>query len=79
MIRELDRVALTDALPEYGLEPGDVGTVVHVYKGGKGYEVEFFSLTGDTIAVATVSASQVRPVADADVLHARTLKTTSAG
>jgi hypothetical protein len=51
---------------------GDAGTVVHVYEGGKGYEVEFFALNGRTIAVATVMADDVRPVGDEDVTHART-------
>jgi hypothetical protein len=46
MIEEHNRVVLTASLPEYGLRPGDVGTVVHVYKDGQAYEVEFFTLDG---------------------------------
>jgi hypothetical protein len=72
-IRELDRVVLTDSLPEYGLKAGDIGTVVDVYRGGEGFEVEVCDLTGDTIAVATVSAGQVRPIAHGEVPHARRL------
>ena len=34
MIRELDRVVLTAAVPSEGLASGDVGTVVHVYADG---------------------------------------------
>lgn len=41
---------------------GDVGTVVHVYRDGKAYEVEFTTLEGKTAAVVTLEASQVRPV-----------------
>ena len=36
---------LTEPVPAEGLEPGDVGTVVHVYADGKAYEVEFVALT----------------------------------
>lgn len=41
MINEFDRVALQTGIPEYGLTPGDVGTVVMIHRGGEGYEVEF--------------------------------------
>ena len=59
MINEHDRVVLTKPLPSDGLEAGDLGTVVHVYKDGEAYEVEFLTLDGRTAAVATVEASQV--------------------
>lgn len=78
MIGEFKRVALTRDLPEEGLVAGDAGTVVHVYEGGKGYEVEFFALNGRTIAVATVMADDVRPVGDEDITHARTREHTEA-
>ena len=78
MIGEFERVALTRDLPEEGLVAGDAGTVVHVYEGGKGYEVEFFALNARTIAVATVMADDVRPVGDEDVTHARTRDHTEA-
>jgi hypothetical protein len=73
MIREHDRVVLTADLPERGLEGGDVGTVVHVYSDGHAYEVEFVSLDGETSLVATVEASQVRPVQKREFTHARQL------
>jgi hypothetical protein len=78
MIGEFERVALTRDLPEEGLVAGDAGTVVHVYEGGKGYEVELFALNGRTIAVVTVMADDVRPVGDEDVTHARTREHTEA-
>ena len=71
MIREHDRVVLTADVPEEDLVAGDVGTVVHLWKGGEAFEVEFFTLTGKTAAVATVLASAVRPVEQADRLHVR--------
>ena len=57
-----------------GLEPGDVGTVVHVYADGKAYEVEFVALDGHTKAVATLDAEQVRPITRRDMTHAREIQ-----
>ena len=62
MIKEHDRVVLTVAVPKEGLEPGDVGTAVHIYRDCEAYEVEFVALDGHTAAVVTLEASQVRPV-----------------
>lgn len=74
MIKEHDLVVLTKAVPSEGLEEGDVGTVVHVYKDGEAYEVEIMTLAGQTIAVATLLAQQVRPVSRHDVSHVRELQ-----
>jgi hypothetical protein len=71
MIKEHERVVLTTAVPDHGLEPGDVGTVVHVYKDGEAYEVEFVTLDGHTAAVVTIEASQLRPVSKREITHAR--------
>ena len=60
-------------VPGNGLEKGDVGIVVHVYKGGQAYEVEFVTLDGKTAAVVTLEAAQVRPVGDREIAHAREL------
>ena len=46
MIKEHDTVVLVSAVPDEGLLPGDVGTVVHVYRDGQAYEVEFMTLEG---------------------------------
>ena len=72
MIRELDRVVLTSDLPEHGLKSGDVGTVVLVHD-GRGYEVEFVALDGETLAVASVFPQQVRPIGHREIAHARPL------
>ncbi len=74
MIKEHDRVVLNAPLPSEGLEAGDVGTVVHVYKDGEAYEVEFVTLDSHTAAVATLEASQVRPVTRRDLTHVRELQ-----
>ena len=71
MIRELDIVVLAKDLKEYQLERGDVGAVVHVYAGGKAYEVEFVTGEGQTIAVTTLSKGDIRPMQRADILHVR--------
>ena len=71
MINELDRVALTKALPEHGLVPGDVGTVVLVHKGGEGFTLEFMTLGGETLAIATVRNDAVRPLRAREIAHVR--------
>ena len=73
VIKEHDRVVLKSAAPAENLEAGDVGTVVHVYRDGLAYEVEFLTLDGRTAAVVTVEADQVRPVAPGEITHARRL------
>ncbi|HZA02198.1 MAG TPA: DUF4926 domain-containing protein [Hyphomicrobiaceae bacterium] len=41
MINELETIAFARALPDVSLEAGDLGTVVHVYQDGRGYELDF--------------------------------------
>lgn len=74
MIKEHDRIVLTSDLPKAGLKAGDVGTVVHVHKRGEAFEGEFLALDGDTVAIATVLASQVRAVSNRDLTHARPME-----
>jgi hypothetical protein len=76
VIHEHDYVVLTEDIPDERLQAGDVGTVVHVHTGGAAYEVEFMTLTGETISVATVHSSQLRPVSPRDVSHVRELTAT---
>ena len=70
MLREHDSAVLAHDLPEYGLKAGDVGTIVMVHPVG-GYEVEFMTLDGETIAVTSLSADEVRPIARREIAHAR--------
>jgi len=74
MIKEHDCVVLTADLPDEKLEAGDVGTVVHIHKGGVAYEVEFMTLDGHTVAVVTVASDQLRPVSRRDISHVRELQ-----
>jgi Domain of unknown function (DUF4926) len=71
MIKELDPVVLTKGLPEYRLQAGDVGWVVMIHAAGAGYEIEFVTLTGDTVSVVTVPAETVRPARRTEIAHAR--------
>jgi hypothetical protein len=62
-------VILTTDLPEEDLKADDVGTVVerHVVPGKEeGYSVEFFDMTGRTVGVATVRATQLRSPTKSD-------------
>lgn len=69
MIQEHDRVVLTVDVPEEDLVAGDVGTVVHLWKGGAALEIELFTVKGKTAAVATIPATSVRPISVTDRLH----------
>ena len=60
IIKELDTIVLTVDLPECGLHAGDLGTVVLAHQ-HEGYEVEFVTLAGATIAVISLAPEQVRP------------------
>ncbi len=71
MIHELDTVVLTMDLPEHGLKAGDLGTVVLIHEGRAGYEVEFVTLDGETVAVVSLRAGQIRPIGHREVAHAR--------
>ena len=73
-MKEHDRVVLKASLPFVGLEAGDVGTVVHTYRDGQAYEVEFTTLEGKTAAEVTVEKSQVRAVGTREITHARELE-----
>ncbi len=69
-------VILTVDLPEAGLCAGDIGTLVerHVVPGKEdGYSVEFFDMTGRTVAVVTVPGRFLRGPTPADRPSTRTL------
>jgi hypothetical protein len=60
MINELDLVVLKRDLPTERLAAGDVGTVVLVHRQGAGYEVEFTTLSGDTVAIVKLEVARAR-------------------
>jgi hypothetical protein len=75
------RAILTVDLPDEGLRAGDVGTVVerHEVPGVHeiGYSVEFFDMTGRTVAVVTVPASSLRAPTPRDLPSVRVVTTSS--
>jgi hypothetical protein len=71
MLAEHSIVVLNADIPGAGLYAGDVGAVVHVHGEGKAYEVEFVYGDGTTIALLTLDAEYVRPIASGELLHAR--------
>ena len=81
MISEHDMVVLTADMavtsvrsPRPELKAGDVGTVVHIYRDGEAYEVEFSRMQGGApFALVTVTADQVRPLGNRDLFHVREL------
>ena len=71
------RVVLTTDVPEDRLQAGDVGVVVEHYRprgdAPEGYEVEFFSATGETVAVVSLPATSLRAAGATEVLSVRGL------
>jgi hypothetical protein len=76
-MKEHDLVVLTHGSSEHGLEAGDVGTVVHCYRDGEAFEVEFMSAAARTIAVLTLEKKELRELQEGDILHARRLPVTA--
>lgn len=66
----LDTVVLNRDLVQHGLRAGDLGAVVELYD-ADGVEVEFVRASGETRALVTLKASDLRSVADTDILAVR--------
>ena len=73
MVPEHASVVLLTDLPESGLMAGDVGVVVHVYRNGEAYEVEFVRYDGSSSGTVTLKADQLRAAGSKDVPHVREL------
>jgi hypothetical protein len=73
MIQELDTVVLTHDIETHGLKAGDIGAVVLSHGDGRAFEVEFVTGQGQTVAVLTLEAHEVRPMQGQEILHAREL------
>jgi ATP-dependent exoDNAse (exonuclease V) alpha subunit len=71
MLEELDTAVLTRDLPAQGLVTGDIGAIVHRSPDGQALDVEFVTADGRTVAVERLSASDLRPMRDDEILHAR--------
>ena len=68
------KLVLSSDLPEQGLSRGDIGAVVHTYKSGDSFEVEFVTGKGKTIAVATLDAKDIRAMNHNEISHVREIK-----
>ena len=70
-------VALFRNIPEKILKKGDVATIVEYHPVDDsidGYTLEVFNVFGDTIAVITVSESDIEPLREDEVFNARALE-----
>ncbi len=70
-MKEHEIVVLMEDLPDQGLRAGDLGTVGLVHGDAEGYDVEFVTLAGETMAVVTLEPHQVRVVGRDEIAHAR--------
>ncbi len=73
MIELFNQAVLLVDMPEKRLEKGDVGVVVEIYGDHEGYELEFMTKDGRTIAVETLMPDQVRAMSGRDLWHVREL------
>ena len=71
--KALETVVLTRDLPEHDLCAGDLGAIVEVY-GPDEIEVEFVTASGRTNALVTLNSTDVRAIADSDLVAVRPTK-----
>jgi len=71
MSKELELVVLTHDIEEHSLKTGDVGTIIHCYEDKVGFEVEFVTAQGKTVAVLTLTTKDIRAFDSAEILHTR--------
>jgi hypothetical protein len=71
MIGELDIVVLTRDIDEHGLRRGDAGTIVHSYRDGAAFEVEFVTNGGEMVAVLTLTPDEIRLKEKNEILRLR--------
>jgi hypothetical protein len=67
----LDTVVLLRDIPDRGLRAGDLGAVVELFPPDS-LEVEFVDASGRTTALVVLRTSEVRSIADTDVVAVRT-------
>ncbi len=72
---EYSCVVLRRTLPDLGLVAGDVDVIVLIHNDAQhlpiGYELEIFSVMGDSIETVGVSLDDVRAATENDRAHAR--------
>jgi len=70
------QIVLSKALPEYGLQQGDVATIVEIIatENKTGYCLELFDSNGDTLKVIVVNESDIEEVKPHSVVNFRALQ-----
>ncbi len=77
-LHPLDVVVLTHDVPAHGLRKGDLGAVVEVYS-PEAIGVEFVAASGRTQALVTLHPTDVREVADNDLVSVRPVGASPSG
>jgi len=70
-------VVLKKDIPDKKLKKGDLATVVEHHRSNTnvdGYSLEVFNVLGDTIAVVTVTESEIEPLKSGEVFSVRRLE-----
>ena len=70
-------IVLLKDVPEKGLKKGDIATIVEHHPADAledGYSLEVFNAIGDTIALLTVSESDIESLKEDEVLSVRSLR-----
>lgn len=68
----LASVVLLHDLPAHELRAGDLGAIVHRHDPTT-FEVEFVRGSGQTQAVVTLRAEEIRPITDRDLVSVRSM------
>jgi hypothetical protein len=72
---EFSHVVLVRDFPKFGLITGDVGVIVLIHEDENqqpiGYELEIFSVTGESLTTVGVGLQDVRLAIENDRSHAR--------
>ena len=70
------QIVLSKALPEHGLQKGDVATIVEAMENenGTGYCLELFDSNGDTLKVIIVNESDIDEVKPHSIVNFRELE-----
>ena len=70
-------ITLLKDIPEKKLKKGDVATIVEYHPVDDsidGYSLEVFDVFGNTIAVTTVSESEINPLRENEIFSVRSLE-----
>ncbi len=70
------KIALKEDLVKYGLKKGDVAVIIEEHpaiNGQAGFTLEVFNALGDTIAIPTVTESQIELLRDNEIFNIRYL------